>query len=945
MRLKRLFIAVLSTLLLTGCNSAINISEEHSHTYLDVYLFDEHHHWLAASCGHADAISKLDHSFVETTYEPTTEHEGYTLHSCTVCDYSYITDITARLPHYYEVVWLDDNNEVIYRDSNVQEGTTPIYRGDVPVKENGREGFSYYFDGWDKSLEPIFDNATYKAVFKEDISKYTVKWVDENGDVLEVDENVEYGTTPTYDGEEPLKDKEGGYSYLFDGWDQEIKPATKDITYRATFIKGDKNIHRITWKNDDGTTLYRKDYRYGDTPSYNGPTPSKEGNESTVYLFSGWSSEIEPVTEDKTYTACYQVKTKQYTITWIRDNGSVMKVEDYDYGDTPTYSGTPTKRSDEQYTYEFDKWYPSIKPVTGDTIYRADFTHTINVYRVRWYGRDNELLQEDYLKYGELPAFRYNLSPSLDWRDIEYTYTFGGEWFPEIQEVTGDIDYHADYLEKRLYSYDFNNSMDAYIISRVYDSDSTYIKLPSEHDGLPVVGIKKGAFDHQSKVQTIEVPDSFTEISEEAFEYLDNLEKVVLPSTIKKIGYEAFKYCESLKTINIPDSVEIIDDYAFIDCKKLESIILSDAVTYIGEGAFYGCENLKNVHLPDHIETIKKRTFSDCTNLKFIDFPKDLKTIEDNAFAYSGLVGEIFLPEGLERIEEDAFYNIYSVIRVTLPSTLSYVDKYAFFNCKNLTTIVDLTSLNLVVGRYGEVSLYVDNIKDVFTSPQDRLPIYKEGDYYIYDGTVVCYDGNNTEITDIPSTATRLADYLFYKSNIVSVTIPGNITTVGNSCFSWCQQLETVSVQAGVETIGEEAFEYCSNLKEAKLSNGIIQIGTEAFYYCTSLDYVRLPNTLKTLESSLFSNCTSLKRVTIPRSVTKIESSVFSYCESLEYILIPGEVTEMSFSVFFNSNKNLVIDCVAASKPDKWYRKWNYYDDDTVLTTLWDYYNRDYYEP
>ena len=47
------------------------------------------------------------------------------------------------------------------------------------------------------------------------MNKYTITFVDENGTELEKDENVEYGTTPTYDGETPEKAATAQYTYTF----------------------------------------------------------------------------------------------------------------------------------------------------------------------------------------------------------------------------------------------------------------------------------------------------------------------------------------------------------------------------------------------------------------------------------------------------------------------------------------------------------------------------------------------------------------------------------------------------------------------------------------------------------------------------------------------------------------------------------------------------------
>ena len=64
---------------------------------------------------------------------------------------------------------------------------------------------------------------------------YTISWKNYDGTVLETDKNVAYGSTPAYDGETPVRAKEGNKVYTFSGWTPEIDTVKGAATYTATY--------------------------------------------------------------------------------------------------------------------------------------------------------------------------------------------------------------------------------------------------------------------------------------------------------------------------------------------------------------------------------------------------------------------------------------------------------------------------------------------------------------------------------------------------------------------------------------------------------------------------------------------------------------------------------------------------------------------------------------
>ena len=165
------------------------------------------------------------------------------------------------------------------------------------------------------------------------------------------------------EGVELTDNQDGTYSF--------VMPA-KDVTVTAEV---EKEKFDVTWKNDDGSVIDTTTVEYGDTPTHD--VPQKPATEQYIYVFTGWSPEVTAVTADVTYTATYSQTVREYTVTFLNDDGTELQSSQVAYGETPEYNGeTPTKSDDAQYTYTFSGWSPEVTSVTGDVTYTAQFEAT-----------------------------------------------------------------------------------------------------------------------------------------------------------------------------------------------------------------------------------------------------------------------------------------------------------------------------------------------------------------------------------------------------------------------------------------------------------------------------------------------------------------------------------------------------------------------------------------
>lgn len=213
-------------------------------------------------------------------------------------------------------------------------------------------------------------------------------------------------------------------------------------------------------------------------------------------------------------------------------------------------------------------------------------------------------------------------------------------------------------------------------ITKYTGTESTVI-LPSTINSWPVTKIGEDAFQDNTTITSVTIPDSVTEIGSNAFADCTNLTSVhyegdwsnltiqsgnpavqdaaneqlfdfefilnntavivnnyrckgtaadvTIPSCYKgkpvtAINNAAFPN-SAVTSVTIPDSVTSIPDAAFVNCSQLTNISIPNSVTYIGFSAFDGCASLKSITLPSSLRTIGNSAFAGCPSLMTVTYP------------------------------------------------------------------------------------------------------------------------------------------------------------------------------------------------------------------------------------------------------------------------------------------------------------------------------------
>ncbi len=155
----------------------------------------------------------------------------------------------------------------------------------------------------------------------------------------------------------------------------------------------------------------------------------------------------------------------------------------------------------------------------------------------------------------------------------------------------------------------------------------------------------------------------------------------------------------------------------------------------------------------------------------------------------------------------------------------------------------------------------------------------------------------------------------FAGCSITSVTLPDSVVTLSSvqgsyvnndpysrynyiGAFEGCAQLKTVTIGNGLEAIPLETFRDCSALAKVVIGDRVTTIGELAFEGCTALTDITIGKSVETLESYTFANCSTLTSLTIGESVKSLGSYAFMNCSELTSINIPGNVKTIDIYCF-----------------------------------------------
>jgi len=303
----------------------------------------------------------------------------------------------------------------------------------------------------------------------------------------------------------------------------------------------------------------------------------------------------------------------------------------------------------------------------------------------------------------------------------------------EMVSLTASAEETGEYTEGTYELLTYRNYGD-YIEITGCDESAMEVVIPAEIDGVAVTSIGNSAFNWNSSLTSVTIPDSVISIEAGAFSECTSLTSITIPDSVTSIGASAFSGCTSLTNITIPDSVTSIGSRAFQSCQSLTSITIPDTVTSIGEYAFTGTPWLDEQMTENQFVIVNGILIGTGVCTGDIVIPDGVTSIPDNMFNFNRDITSVVIPDGVTDIGTFAFLYCYSLASVTIPDSVRNIGDGAFFGCP-------LTSVT------------------------------------IPDGVITIGEAAFCECAPL-----------------TSVTIPGSVTIIEKDVFCWCDSLTSVTI-------------------------------------------------------------------------------------------------------------------------------------------------------
>ena len=426
---------------------------------------------------------------------------------------------------------------------------------------------------------------------------------------------------------------------------------------------------------------------------------------------------------------------------------------------------------------------------------------------------------------------------------------------------------------------------------------------------------KLGEDFKQQDIESVVIPEGYTYIGQDAFEENSNIKSVNLPNSITKICDYAFAHL-NLKTLQLPSNLEFLGDQAFFDNQIEGKLVLPKNLKNLGERAFKSNQITELEFKCEKLEVIKEQAFQD-NKIKQVTLPSSVKKIEVGAF--SGNLGD---------------ENYAMKVVLLSKENVDNKDSSSIINPteKDKTTIIDVDS-----SKWNENDFRFDKGKVLGFSSIGKLKVRKNKDLiipekngkYVIDEIGddafrnVDFEGSSLNKYDLksvklPKTVKKIGKFAFQSNYLTEFEAPEAMKIIGDGAFM-NNKIEMLELGENTEIIGSSAF-HINKLFSIVIYPNVREIGISAFRNNDAQNVMFMSDKVEKIGEMAFCNnkiseldlslLTKLKeisvqafyknsitKVTMPENLESVKEEAFRY-NNLKEIDFSNKIKEIRFNAF-----------------------------------------------
>ena len=335
-------------------------------------------------------------------------------------------------------------------------------------------------------------------------------------------------------------------------------------------------------------------------------------------------------------------------------------------------------------------------------------------------------------------------------------------------------------------------------------------------------------------------------------------------------------------------------------------------VVGINQNAFSGNRFLREIELGASVSSIDPNAFADCP--LFVAF-----SVGEGNQNYSALDGVLF---------DEIQYYLYvypagkTQTAYTVPDTVRTIGQYAFRGAETLQSVVVPDQVTRIgAGAFsGCTGIREITLPFIGGSRDDNRPFSHIWEFSYRDTPVL----ETVVITDEGLKGDDFSGSRYdYVSTLRSITLPTCGTEIPDRSFEGCSALEelifqdvgtvmddgVLTIPSQVTAIGEGAFSQCEGIRQVTLPASVTELGYEAFSLCTGIESFSVaednPNYSSDKWGVLFSKDRSeliqypSSRIwpyyNVPDETKVIDEYAFYACGNLVNLYIPETVSDMEY--------------------------------------------------